>query len=417
MSEDLSAGTRTYCHAADPEPMVDRCSAAGNRRALRAASRRRASRHKPQRVSPDRARCRDSRRCPSRHRTRCAGLRPVGGRCPPRRAHLLGQGPRAVDPRRTGHFSSSARCCLPSRTPAFRPFWPLRHLLTLLLVALPTAGLAFVIVTGVPGVDPFRRSGLAVIVALATPLWAYATVFFGHAPAAVLVTRRLDAAASPRRSPRDHRTACSPCWAARRPGSRHRRLPDRAPRGSHFRRVDRPPHPSVDPGLGGGRGDRRPPAGAVVPPARLRRAVAHRVCLQGPRRVSRPSTPAACSVSRCRAWRRCGASSFSARRGLFSSALSSCSPRSAVADGPSPRLQGRRASDRLAITVYVLFAAGSSTGRPGGAQRPATSCRSCRCLRSRFSMPREPRIDGRGTSSPPVLIAFPGVNAALCPSR
>ncbi len=66
-------------------------------------------------------------------------------------------------------------------------FWPLRHLLTLLLVALPTAGLAFVIVTGVPGVDPFRRSGLAIIIALATPLWAYATVFFGHAPAAVLV--------------------------------------------------------------------------------------------------------------------------------------------------------------------------------------------------------------------------------------
>jgi len=67
-------------------------------------------------------------------------------------------------------------------------FWPLRHLLTLLLVALPTAGLAFVIVTCVPGVDTRRRTGLAVIIALATPLWAYATVFFGHAPAAILVT-------------------------------------------------------------------------------------------------------------------------------------------------------------------------------------------------------------------------------------
>ena len=67
-------------------------------------------------------------------------------------------------------------------------FWPLRHLLTLLLVALPTAGLAFVVVTGVSGADPSRRSGLAVIIALATPLWAYATEFFGHAPAAVLVT-------------------------------------------------------------------------------------------------------------------------------------------------------------------------------------------------------------------------------------
>jgi hypothetical protein len=67
-------------------------------------------------------------------------------------------------------------------------FWPLRHLLTLLLVALPTAGLAFVIATCLPGADPRRRSGLAVITALATPLWAYATVFFGHAPAAILVT-------------------------------------------------------------------------------------------------------------------------------------------------------------------------------------------------------------------------------------
>ncbi len=67
-------------------------------------------------------------------------------------------------------------------------FWPLRHLLTLLLVVVPTAGLAFVIVTCLPGTDPRRRSGLAVIIALATPLWAYATVFFGHAPAAVLVT-------------------------------------------------------------------------------------------------------------------------------------------------------------------------------------------------------------------------------------
>jgi len=67
-------------------------------------------------------------------------------------------------------------------------FWPLRHLLTLLLVVVPTAGLAFVIITCLPGVDTRRRSGLAVIIALATPLWAYATVFFGHAPAAVLVT-------------------------------------------------------------------------------------------------------------------------------------------------------------------------------------------------------------------------------------
>ncbi len=67
-------------------------------------------------------------------------------------------------------------------------YWPLRHLLTLILVALPTAGLAFLVAALVPGQDPRRRSSLALITALATPLWTYAIVFFGHAPAAVLVT-------------------------------------------------------------------------------------------------------------------------------------------------------------------------------------------------------------------------------------
>jgi len=67
-------------------------------------------------------------------------------------------------------------------------YWPLRHLLTLILVALPTAGLAFLIAAFVPGQDPRRLSSLALITALATPLWTYAIVFFGHAPAAVLVT-------------------------------------------------------------------------------------------------------------------------------------------------------------------------------------------------------------------------------------
>ena len=67
-------------------------------------------------------------------------------------------------------------------------YWPLRHLLTFILVALPTAGLAFLIAAFVPGQDSRRRSSLALITALATPLWTYAIVFFGHAPAAVLVT-------------------------------------------------------------------------------------------------------------------------------------------------------------------------------------------------------------------------------------
>jgi hypothetical protein len=62
----------------------------------------------------------------------------------------------------------------------------LRHLPTLILVALPTVGLAFLIATCVPGGGPLRA--LATVAALATPLWTYATVFFGHAPAAILVT-------------------------------------------------------------------------------------------------------------------------------------------------------------------------------------------------------------------------------------
>jgi hypothetical protein len=67
-------------------------------------------------------------------------------------------------------------------------YWPLRHVLTLLLVAVPAAGLAVLVGTAVPDVDPARRNSFAVITALATPLWTYGTVFFGHVPAALLVT-------------------------------------------------------------------------------------------------------------------------------------------------------------------------------------------------------------------------------------
>jgi hypothetical protein len=67
-------------------------------------------------------------------------------------------------------------------------YWPLRHALTLILIALPAVGLAFLVGTAVPCVDPTMRTSLAVIVALTTPLLTYGTVFFGHAPAALLVT-------------------------------------------------------------------------------------------------------------------------------------------------------------------------------------------------------------------------------------
>ncbi len=67
-------------------------------------------------------------------------------------------------------------------------YWPLRHLLTLLLVALPAVGLAILIGRcGFP-VEPDRRVASTVIVALVTPLWTYGTVFFGHVPAALLIT-------------------------------------------------------------------------------------------------------------------------------------------------------------------------------------------------------------------------------------
>ena len=67
-------------------------------------------------------------------------------------------------------------------------YWPLRHVLTAILIALPTVGLAFLVGSMVPGCDPRRRTAVAMIAALATPLWTYGTVFFGHAPAALLIT-------------------------------------------------------------------------------------------------------------------------------------------------------------------------------------------------------------------------------------
>jgi hypothetical protein len=67
-------------------------------------------------------------------------------------------------------------------------YWPLRHFLTMVLVALPAVGLAFLIGAAVPDQDPSKRTSFAVIAALATPLWTYSTEFFGHVPSALLVT-------------------------------------------------------------------------------------------------------------------------------------------------------------------------------------------------------------------------------------
>jgi len=66
-------------------------------------------------------------------------------------------------------------------------YWPLRHLLTGVLVALGTALLCFFVAAKTPDLPTEGWLPLALIAALGTPLWSYGTVFFGHAPAAVLI--------------------------------------------------------------------------------------------------------------------------------------------------------------------------------------------------------------------------------------
>ncbi len=56
----------------------------------------------------------------------------------------------------------------PSDLPAY---WPLRHALTMLLLALPTVGLAFLVGAAIPEIDPKNRAAYALIAALTTPLW------------------------------------------------------------------------------------------------------------------------------------------------------------------------------------------------------------------------------------------------------
>lgn len=70
----------------------------------------------------------------------------------------------------------------------FPAYWPLRHLLTLVFVAVPTIFLAFLIASVAGAEREQRIASYVFILSLATPLWTYSSVFFGHAPAAVLVT-------------------------------------------------------------------------------------------------------------------------------------------------------------------------------------------------------------------------------------
>ena len=65
-------------------------------------------------------------------------------------------------------------------------YWPLRHLLVLLLVALPAALFPFVALRRYTGIDDRRRAALALIFALCTPLLTYGVVLLSHVPAGLL---------------------------------------------------------------------------------------------------------------------------------------------------------------------------------------------------------------------------------------
>lgn len=81
-----------------------------------------------------------------------------------------------------------SRVALPSIPGTDLPqYWPLRHLLTAVLVALATALVCFLIAVRFPDLRAAGWAPLALIAALATPLWTYGTIFFGHAPAAVMI--------------------------------------------------------------------------------------------------------------------------------------------------------------------------------------------------------------------------------------
>jgi len=78
--------------------------------------------------------------------------------------------------------------CLPSISETVLPaYWPLRHLLTFLLVS-SAAGLGcFFVAHHLPETDPGFAAPLALITCLATPMFSYGTVFLSHASAAGLM--------------------------------------------------------------------------------------------------------------------------------------------------------------------------------------------------------------------------------------
>lgn len=82
-----------------------------------------------------------------------------------------------------------ARLVLPSVPGNDLPsFWPLRHFATAILVATTSVALFLILAASIPALDRKKWVPFAVLGALTTPLWTYGTVFFGHAPAAVMIT-------------------------------------------------------------------------------------------------------------------------------------------------------------------------------------------------------------------------------------
>jgi len=68
----------------------------------------------------------------------------------------------------------------------FAAYWPLRHVLTFLLCVLPGALLPFWMLRKYPGRSPAARPWIALLIALTSPLLAYASSFFGHVPGSVM---------------------------------------------------------------------------------------------------------------------------------------------------------------------------------------------------------------------------------------
>lgn len=79
-----------------------------------------------------------------------------------------------------------AQAVLPE-TGGLPSYWPLRHLLTFVVIGIPGAMLPFLLLRQYPTAAPRQRMALALIFAIATPLLTYATRFHGHVLAAVLV--------------------------------------------------------------------------------------------------------------------------------------------------------------------------------------------------------------------------------------